>query len=125
MLGNAQRSPHSTPQDQRTLVSLRSWSVRRSRNLRLASAYENLADRPFKHQGALSARIPVEHTAVMSANSDLHHIAARLRATPPPPENGVRAARRLLTDGAGPLYRAQDNDALRHEAERVLELLSE
>jgi hypothetical protein len=68
----------------------------------------------------LSPQVPVHRAAVRAAESDLLEIAARLRAEPAPPETGVLAARRLVTDGAGPLYAAVERDQLKLAAQAVL-----
>lgn len=91
---------------------------------RLAAVYEGIViEPPARRQPALTARIPVHRAAVCMAELELLDIAARLRAEPAPRYDGVRAARNLVSDGAGPLYRGTERDQLKQAARKVLHQL--
>ncbi len=49
--------------------------------------------------------MPLPRERILAAAPEILDLAARLRAPAPVPVRGVAMAHRLLTDGAGPLYR--------------------
>jgi hypothetical protein len=114
------RTAAHAPSLSRVRAALRDRRTSPRARARLAATYESLlVTRPHRAT-ALTAQVPVQHAAVAAAELELRAIASRLRAVPCPPEPGVRAARRLVTDGAGPVYAPAERDRLRVEAARVL-----
>jgi hypothetical protein len=57
-----------------------------------------------------SKRLAVERDRVQAAVADIRGLIEALRAHAPVPARGVAIANRLLTDGAGPLYRTGSGD---------------
>jgi hypothetical protein len=80
------------------------------------------ADRPYT---PFSAAVPVCGPAVHHARGVLLDLAERLRAPRRVDPEGVRLARRLLVDGAGPLYVPVRHADLRAAALRALRTLDE
>jgi hypothetical protein len=71
--------------------------------------------------------VPVGRSRVLAAAADIRALVEALRARAPVPARGVAIANRLLTDGAGPLYRTGSGDlgatvrsAVRHLAPDTL-----
>jgi hypothetical protein len=71
---------------------------------RLAEDFERAVARADQPSARFSAVIPVCDEARGAARGALLDLAERLRAPRRADPNGVRLARRLLHDGAGPLY---------------------
>jgi hypothetical protein len=71
---------------------------------RLAQDFENAVARAEQPSAPLSAAVPVCHEARGAARGALLDLAERLRAPRRVDPDGVRLARQLLHDGAGPLY---------------------
>ncbi len=113
----ARNRPLTVDRDRGTL---RPWRVRPAVCARLAGRYERIVDEAVRLDRGITARIPVQRVAIRQCESDLLEIASRLRTQPAPGEDGVRAARRLLTDGAGPLYANGGPAALRCRVVDVL-----
>jgi hypothetical protein len=65
----------------------------------------------------LSPEVPVDRVAVAAAADRLLALAAVLRSERELPAEGVREARRLLTDGGSPLY--LDGERLPHALTRI------
>jgi hypothetical protein len=87
--------------------------LRAAREVRMASAHararlaqhlEQAVARADRPNAPLSASVPVCRPAVHQARGALLDLAERLRAPRPVDPDGVRLARQLLVDGAGPLY---------------------
>lgn len=113
--------PAHRPAVARVREMLRKRRVRPAARASLAATYQGLVtEPPARRQPVLTARVPVQRAAVRTAEIELLDIAARLRAEPAPREEGVRAARRLVTDGAGPLYAGAERDRLKLAARDVL-----
>jgi hypothetical protein len=88
---------------------------------RLAGQLENAIVRAERRYTPFSAAIPVCHEAAAGeARSALLDLAERLRAPRPVDPDGVRLARELLVDGAGPLYAPAEPGQLRAAALRAL-----
>jgi hypothetical protein len=77
-------------------------ATRRRRSV--ASGYEHAVRRAERPAAALTTEIPVAGAAVAACSERLLALAGVLRSGRELPDDGVAAARRLLTDGAGPLY---------------------
>jgi hypothetical protein len=71
---------------------------------RLAGHLEDAVVRADRPGAPFTATVPVCRQAVGLARGALLDLAERLRAPRPVSPDGVRLARRLLVDGAGPLY---------------------
>lgn len=61
-------------------------------------------ERAVRERRPAGAAIPVDAAEVAPVAGDLLLIAAVLRSEVPVQERGLRQLRRLLTDGAGPLF---------------------
>jgi hypothetical protein len=91
---------------------------------RLAGQLEHAIARAEQRYTPFSAAIPVCHVAAAGeARSALLDLAERLRAPRPVDPDGVRLARELLVDGAGPLYAPAEPGDLRAAALRALRAL--
>jgi hypothetical protein len=87
---------------------------------RLAEDLEEAVFRAERPTAPFSAVVPVSLDAARGARCALLDLAERLRAPRPVDPNGVRMARKLLVDGAGPLYVPLEPGELRHAARRAL-----
>jgi hypothetical protein len=67
----------------------------------------------------LTAAITPSRPSVREARPLLLMLAARLRAGDPVDPRAVAAVNKLLTDGAGPVYRRGDPNTLAHELRRI------
>jgi hypothetical protein len=90
---------------------------------RLAEDLENAVARADQPSAPFSAVIPVCPEARGAARGALLDLAERLRAPRHADPNGVRLARRLLHDGAGPLYAPAEPGELRAAVLQALEAL--
>ena len=77
-------------------------ALRRRRTL--AAGLEHAVGRAQRPPYGFSAEIPVDRVAVAGNSERLLAIAGVLRSERAVPDQGIAAARRLLTDGASPLY---------------------
>jgi hypothetical protein len=87
---------------------------------KLAKSIERAITRASGPPPFYTAVIPVAREAAGEAGSALHDLAERLRSPEPVDPDGVRLARALITDGAGPLYVPQEPGELRGAALRAL-----
>jgi hypothetical protein len=87
---------------------------------RLAEALEHAIVRAERPQRAFTAAVPISPEAVRDAQGALLDLAERLRAPRPVDADGMRLARALLIDGAGPLYVTTRPGELRQAALRAL-----
>jgi hypothetical protein len=90
---------------------------------RLAEDLENAIVRAERPSAPFSAAIPVCSEATGEACGALLDLAERLRAPRHVDPSGVRLARRLLHDGAGPLYVPAHPGELRAAVLQALEAL--
>jgi hypothetical protein len=90
---------------------------------RLAEDFENAVARADEPSAPFSAVIPVCDEARGAARGVLLDLAERLRAPRHADPNGVRLARRLLHDGAGPLYVPAEPGELRAAVLQALRAL--
>jgi hypothetical protein len=74
----------------------------------LAEALESVVLTAQRPPAALTAAAPLRRDAIVADRSALEQLARRLRAPRPVRARGVALTRRLLTDGAGPLYAGGD-----------------
>ena len=89
---------------------------------RLAEYFENAVARAEQPSAPFSSVIPVCDEARGAARGALLDLAERLRARRADP-NGVQLARRLLHDGAGPLYVPAEPGELRAAVLQALEAM--
>jgi len=89
---------------------------------RLAEDFENAVARAEQPSAPFSSVIPVCDEARGAARGALLDLAERLRARRADP-NGVQLARRLLHDGAGPLYVPAEPGELRAAVLQALEAM--
>jgi hypothetical protein len=68
------------------------------------------AERP---QPLLSSAVPVRAGEVLGARDELLGLVALLRTTPQPPPRALALSRRLLLDGASPLFNPEASGTLR------------
>jgi hypothetical protein len=98
--------------DDRELI-VRAWQITRpSARERLATALDAIltdAERPRRARGT---SVPICREEVAVARDEIVRLVERLRDQRPVRPRGVALARRLLTDGTGPLYVACANDEL-------------
>jgi hypothetical protein len=90
---------------------------------RLAEDFENAVARAEQPSAPFSSVIPVCDEARGAARGALLDLAERLRAPRRADPHGVRLARRLLHDGAGPLYVPAEPGELRAAVLQALEAL--
>jgi hypothetical protein len=90
---------------------------------RLARHLEHAVAQADRPHAPFSAAVPVCGPAVHHARGALLDLAERLRAPRRVDPDGVRLARRLLIDGAGPLYVPVRHADLRAAALRALQAL--
>jgi hypothetical protein len=102
----------------RAVLEARMVSERSRR--RLAAALERSVTRAERRRPVLTAAIPVSSQAVNDARDALLALAERLREEWPVDADGMRLARALVIDGAGPLYVPAFPGALREAALRAL-----
>lgn len=86
----------------------------------LADALDAVIATAVRPPAPLSAAAPLRRAAVLEERAALEQLAARLRDPAPVRARGVALTRRLLTDGAGPLYAGDAAGAIRHDARRAL-----
>jgi hypothetical protein len=87
---------------------------------RLAEDLERAVVRAEQRHAPFTMAIPVSRDAAGDARSALLDLGERLRAPRPVDPDGVRLARELLLDGAGPLYVTCWRGDLRLAARRAL-----
>ncbi len=90
---------------------------------RLAEGLERAVARSERKQAFLTSAVPVSREASGDARGALLDLGERLRAPRPVDADGMRLARDLLLDGAGPLYRARRPGELRAAAQHALRAL--
>jgi hypothetical protein len=78
----------------------------------LAAAIERIVDEVDKPSAAISAAAPVCRAAIKRARPQLLELVSDLRSPWPVRAAGVVLVRRLLRDGASPLYGLADEKAL-------------
>jgi hypothetical protein len=91
--------------------------------LRLATAIERGIDRAQRPRRGFTAAIPVSSEAAHDAHDALLALARRLREPGYVDPEGMRETKRLLVDGAGPLYAPEWRGELRRTAIRAREAL--
>jgi hypothetical protein len=84
------------------------------RRSELADRIDEVIARGHERRVHFTAEIPIRRADVLEVEDDLHALASRLRDGNPVDVQGVALTKRLLTDGAGPLYALNDR-SLRFE----------
>ena len=97
--------------------------VSRSNRNRLARELHSHREAAARGAEPLSAAIPVDRAAVARATPQLEELERLLRSPQPVYCPGMARARRLLSDGCGPLYAPPSPQALGREVEAVLTAL--
>jgi hypothetical protein len=93
------------------LWALRARRVRVARQQRrYAEGLENAVERAAGPRPVFSAAVPISRDAAGEARPVLLDLAERLRQPRPVRPEGVAQVRRLLTDGAGPMYYGHPGD---------------
>jgi len=87
-----------------------------------ASLEDAVASAPTRRRRSASAA-PLARSAIAAARPELQELARALRKRPVVTARGVVLVRRLLTDGAGPLYVESGDGALRCAAAEALSAL--
>jgi hypothetical protein len=89
-----------------SMLLLHTTTERRATRRRraVAAGYEHAVARARRPARALTPEIPVARDAVLAQADRMLAIAGLLRSGRELPDTGIRTARRLLTDGGGPLY---------------------
>jgi hypothetical protein len=105
--------------DSRALTA-RAWQITRpSARERLAAGLDRVLVDAARPRRERSARVPVCRAEVEVARREILRLVERLRDPRPVYPRGVALARRLLTDGGGPLYAASANDELWRQVRRA------
>jgi hypothetical protein len=100
----------------RTLVAPRNRGA-------LAANWEQLLSAAARPVRGLSGRVPIRRARVLAAETEIRTLIDALNSSGPVPAQGVALARRLLTDGTGPVYnRAAADDLSERVAQAALEL---
>jgi hypothetical protein len=76
----------------------------------LAGRWADVLARTTSGPAKIRSGVPVGRSRVLAAVADIRRLVEALRAQAPVPARGVAIANRLLTDGAGPLYRTGSGD---------------
>lgn len=79
----------------------------------LADHWQDVLARAQRPHHPTDPRVPLPRERILAAAPEILDLAACLRAAAPVPVRGVAMAHRLLTDGAGPLYRRSSPVPLR------------
>ena len=82
-----------------------------------SSARVAAAERP---QPLLSSAVPVRAREVLEAHDELLSLVALLRTSPQPPPRALALSRRLLLDGASPLFNPEAAGTLRGAVREAL-----
>ncbi len=115
---------HGTPPDRTQLLRARAAWLTAPRRRRIVAKGLNTSIRrgaiPWSRI-AMTTRVRVSPEAATDARAALEQLARRLLSPVAPAPAGVILARRLLTDGVGPLYApSAEPGALRRAAEHAL-----
>ncbi len=116
----AGRPPEASP---RHAAHARRLVTPRTRHA-LAASWEHLLSTAHDPTGSLSNRAPIRRDRLQRAEPEIRELIAALRATGPIPARGVAIAKRLLTDGSGPVYHAKAPDNLAATAALAVENLN-
>jgi len=112
-------SPHTSPE-----LALRAAQItRRDERARIALTLERLVEAAQRPRGpSRDIRAPLRRTEILERRPAILRLARDLRELEAPGTRGVALARRLLSDGAGPLYNPRGGD-LSAELRRVVFML--
>jgi hypothetical protein len=84
----------------------------------------NVWSAPKSPRAARPPRVPLRRARISQSARLLAELASRLAAPGPVPVRGVAMVTRLLSEGAGPLYREASRDDLSLIAERAAQALT-
>jgi hypothetical protein len=79
----------------------------------IADGLERAVEAADHPQPLLSSAVPVRAREVQESRDELLGLVARLRTTPEPPPRALALSRRLLLDGASPLFNPEAAGTLR------------
>jgi hypothetical protein len=79
----------------------------------VADGLERAVSAAGRPQPLLSSAVPVQAREVLEARDELLALVAQLRTTPQPPPRALALSRRLLLDGASPLFNPEAAGTLR------------
>jgi hypothetical protein len=79
----------------------------------LADGLERAVEAADRRQPLLSSAVPVRAREVLASRDELLSLVALLRTTPNPPPRALALSRRLLLDGASPLFSPEAAGTLR------------
>jgi hypothetical protein len=104
----------ATDSDERLRLRAEQLSSRAERS-RLANAFERMLD-PNDALGArgFTTRVPLQVREIRECAADIDALVRRLRDGEPIDAQGAALTKRLLTDGAGPLYYDRSRQTLRY-----------
>jgi hypothetical protein len=107
-------------------LSLRAFQLtRRSERRRLAASIDDTLAAAARRPRRSASAAPLARRGIRAARVELGALAEALREEPVVSARGVALARRLLTDGAGPLYTHRGDGVLRDAAGHALAALGE
>ena len=78
----------------------------------LAQAWERLLLLARAHPDGARLRVPIRRERVLRVEPEIRRVIEALRADGPVPAQGVAIARRLISDGTGPIYNPRAPDVL-------------
>lgn len=107
-------------------LTLRAFQLTRaSARAALAASLEDAVSSAAVRSRRSPTAAPLARSAIAAAGPELRALAQTLRDEPVVAARGVVLARRLLTDGAGPLYAESSDGVLRRAAGEALAGLGE
>ena len=111
--------PHASPE-----LALRARQLGTPRELRRSIlGLERVLHEAAEPSRVLTARVPVQRTAIVAARPFLLSLLDTLRDVEQPRPAGLARVELLLTDGAGPIYAPSDRGTLASRAFRAREAL--
>jgi hypothetical protein len=103
---------------------VRQLTSRRERE-RLASSLQARLDAAQAQKASLSAAVPTQGREILRAKEQLLELIDRLRQPLPVDVTGAARIRRLLTDGASPIYATAPRDTLAQALRAASEALND
>jgi hypothetical protein len=105
-------------------LTLRAYQLTRpSHRRQMAAGIDDALATAASRKRRSPSAAPLAREGIAAARPELAELSRRLREEPVAVARGVALARRLLTDGAGPLYVDSGNGALRRAAAEAITAL--